>query len=247
MMLKKKLVLVLLPAVLVIALFSFCACDLFYPAVDDEELVVEQPQYESYAEGFTRTSKVVDKESVADDMRDFELEKSEDYDISYETVKATSSYTDLCSYGANDAILWPGAIVDINNNSYSPIALQRAPITISPNLETLTGKKLQPQTIEKPTLSSVRTGINSIVNDNISSSTSVPSNLTMEIHEVTHENEFALNLGFGLQVKKFVLSENFSYSKMNRQTNLVVVLKQIYYTIDVDFPEIGAKDFLTKT
>lgn len=74
-MLKKRLVLVLLPAVLIIALFSFCACDLFYPAVDDEELVVEKPQYESYAEGFTRTSKVVDKESVADDMRDFDLEK----------------------------------------------------------------------------------------------------------------------------------------------------------------------------
>ena len=206
-------------------------------------LDIPMPTYENYENGFNYQSKKKLKlEEVPEESRDFVLENSEDYDVEYEQVKSTASYDDLCTMGVNNDILYPGAIVDIKNGAYSSIYLDRAPLTISMNLETLSGQTSPlSTTIENPNLSSVREGIRTIVSNNVGIKTELPSNISLDIREVTNENEFFLNLGFGLQIKKLNISENFSYSNIRKQTNLAVVLKQVYYTVDVDFN--GVKGF----
>ena len=222
----------------VLITFSLTSCAF---GLGNQEVVFQQKEYEKYESGFNYVSKKKVSESeydsLPDEVRDFELEKSEDYDVTYETVQATGSYEEMCTMGVNNEILYPGALVDMSNNSYRPLQIERGPITLSTNLETVTNQsgKLS-TTISSPSLSTVRTGIQEIINNNIKETTNVPANISYSIKEVTCEEEFGLNLGFGLQVSKFDLSENFSYDKMNKQTNLVIVLKQVYYTIDMDQP-----------
>ena len=219
------------------------ACDILFSQDEIEYVPVVG---ENYADGFKYVQRrTVAKEDVPKEYRDEELElNTVDYDVTYETVTATSSYDDLCAYGVNDQILFPGALVDMSNGAYTAIPLARAPITISANLETLVGVNASlSETIKDPELSSVRNGIRTIVNNNLGKGANLPSNFTYEIKEVTNENEFLMNLGMGLQVSKFAMSEDFSYANIKKQTNLVMILKQVYYTIDMDHPSNGVRGF----
>ena len=233
----KKIIITCLTA---LTTFALTGCSFFENlfGIDNGEIVVETPVYEDYQSGFNYVSKrTLAVEEVPVEARDFTLEKSEDYDVTYEKVKATGSYEDMCSMGVNNDILYPGALVDTTNGAYKPITIKRAPITLSTNLESVLEKDAPISTvIESPSLSSVRQGIREIVSNNITKTTDLPANMSYSIREITSESEFKLNIGFGLQVSKFDLKENFGYSKLNKQTNLVYVLKQVYYTIDMDTP-----------
>ena len=231
---KKSIFIGLLSVIFALSLLTACTT-----YKKKSEIEFENANYQAYTAGFAYTKKeIVDKKSVSNSQRDLTLEKSEDYDVEYEAVTATGSYDDICTMGVNNDILYPGALVDTSNSSYRSIAIKRAPITLSTNLETVANNSSSlSTTIDNPTLSSVRNGIRKIVNNNISADTALPINLTYEIKEITNETEFYMNLGFGLQISKFALSENFSYDNLKKQTNLVIVLKQIYYTVDMDAPQ----------
>lgn len=142
--------------------------------------------------------------------------------------------------GARNDILYPGAILDYENESgdVTPISeLNRAALTISANLESVTNTTASlSATVANPALDTVRQGIRTIVSNNIKEDSVLPISLTMDINEVTSQDEFFMNLGLGVQFKKLDLAENFTYDKITTQTNLVVVLKQVYYTIDVSRP-----------
>lgn len=218
-------------------------CSLF-----EGEIKTLAPKYKAYSSGFEYTSREeigeenLDKE-VPEDVRDLTLEKQEDYDVTYEKVTATSSYDNICTMGVNNDILYPGALVDMTEGSYRPITIERSPVTISANLETVQGIDEPIFTTVDPSLSSVRTGIQQIVSNNIDDTTDLPANLSYEIREINNETEFLMNLGFGLQISKFSLSENFATRNINKQTNLAIVLRQIYYTVDMDLPkEKNARD-----
>ena len=218
-----------------------------------DEIKTQEPNYKAYSAGFEYTSREeineanLDKE-VPEDVRDLTLEKQEDYDVTYEKVTATSSYDNICTMGVNNDILYPGALVDMTEDSYRPITIERSPVTISANLETVQGIDEPIFTTVDPSLSSVRTGIQQIVSKNIDDSTDLPANLSYEIREINNETEFLMNLGFGLQISKFSLSENFSNKNINKQTNLAIVLRQIYYTVDMDLPqEKNARDLFADT
>ena len=233
-----KKVLAFILGIIVCASLTACSFSNDNKTTNQQPLSVSLPTYENYEPGFNYLSKKsLALSEVPEEVRDFKLEKSEDYDVTYETVTATGSYEDMCSMGVNNDILYPGALIDTTNNAYKPISIKRAPITLSTNLESVLEKDAPiSTTIDNPSLSSVRQGIREIVKNNITKTTEVPANLSYSIKEISNENEFKLNVGFGLQIKKFDLQENFSYDKLNKQTNLLFVLKQVYYTIDMDSP-----------
>lgn len=77
----------------------------------------DKPTSNAYDLGFNRTSLATYKPDndgncpgVPDEQRDLALEKQEDYEVTYEKVSATSSYTDICSMGVLDTLLYPGSI-----------------------------------------------------------------------------------------------------------------------------------------
>lgn len=230
---KKKLILALF------FLLTLNSCNGLKGFFGSKDIEVATPQYENYKSGFNYVSRQAKRpEDIPDEERDFKLEKSEDYDVTYESVKATGSYEDMCSMGVNNEILYPGALVDTSDGSYRPLQIKRAPITLSTNLESVLNIDTPiATTIDVPSLSNVRQGIRNIVKNNMKDDVEYPSNLSYTIKEITNENELKLNVGFGLQVSQFALQENFSSSNVNKQTNLMFILKQVYYTIDMDAPK----------
>ncbi len=188
-------------------------------------------------------------------LGDKDLISSGNYEISYSKRSATYSYDEWFMMGANDDIFYPGALLDLREESVKPLnigELTRAPITISTNLETVinksetdytTEKKSLAQTISAPALSSTRDAIKTIVNTNIPDLSTFPSHIEMSIHEIKSKDEFAINLGLGLAAGNIDFSEKFDTDVLNKQTNLAVVFKQIYYSVDCDFPGSEAAFF----
>lgn len=228
-------------------MLSLSSCSVFNNLFEKDDPLNEivTPVSKNYDMGFSKKSLAtysknpIDgsySEDIPTDQRDYALEKEEDYEITYEKVNGTSSYTDICSMGVLDSILYPGSIVDIKDDAYSPINIDLAPLTISANLESTIGSQtgLLYTTIEKPTLGTVRQGIKDLINSNVTDTKMLPSTLEYEIKEIEDQNEFDLNLGFGLKYKKLAISENFNYRKINKQTNIAIVFKQKYLTIDID-------------
>lgn len=164
----------------------------------------------------------------------------DDYEITYRKVDATSSYEDIFAMGVNNDILWPGALVDISTDAYKKIDVSRSNLTISGSFESAIGRTEGAelaQTVESPSLASVRTAIGKIVNDNIRPGVNLANaGFSCSIRNVRSEQEFSMNLGIGLKYAGFGLEDNFSYKNINKQTNLVMVLKQVFYTIDADGP-----------
>lgn len=188
-----------------------------------------------YGNGFEYTSKVpLTEEEIQ--INDLYIVSDEDYEVSYEKVTATTSYQDLMSFGANNDIYYPGALIDFTD--MNPIQTDRNPIDISISLETATntGVGSLTQNISDPKLSTIREGIRTLVSDNINQNTSMPARITYEIREIQSEDELSLNAGFSIQKGVFAGSLNGGYSTQKKNTNLLLVIKQVYYTIDVDLP-----------
>lgn len=173
----------------------------------------------------------------------------EDYDVSYSKVKSTASYDDLCTFDANNDIFYPGALLDFN--TMTPIGIKRAPLTIT--LNGLEGGAISSdndlyRTVNDPTLANVKNEIKNLVNSTVKSSeNNIPANVTMDIRKIESEEEFNLNLGFGMNFRKFYVNDEFDLTKSKKQTHVAVILKQVYFTVAVSREnERGEFQFFSK-
>ncbi len=166
----------------------------------------------------------------------YDINYNEDYEVTYERVTASSSYDELLSFGMNNDIYYPGALVDFN--TMNPIQIDRAPLTMSLNMEgaisSVSGQLSI--TVDEPKLSTIRNGISTLINRNLVDDSNLAANLSIEFSEINSSDEFNMKIGVGVQKSKFHISNNFELDKVNKQTNLLVTIKQVYYTVDVDLP-----------
>ncbi len=198
-------------------------------------------EYQPYNENFASTSKLISYEEAKEELGDDYISPDAmggDYEVTYKKVDATSSYEDIFAMGVNNDILWPGALVDISTEAYKKIDIPRSDLTISGNFESAIGRTEGAelaQTVESPSLANVRTAIGNIVNNNIRPGVNLANaGFSCSIRTVRSDQEFTMNLGLGLKIAGFGLENNFKYQNINKQTNLVMVLKQVFYTIDAD-------------
>ncbi len=215
----------------IVLLFVLSACS--FGGHKGEDLKADFSVIKTSSESFVVEDKLLTEIQVQD--KGYELSRDEDYEVSYSHRKATASYDELCSFGMNNDIFYPGALVDIS--TLNPIQIGRAPLTISLGAEGWTGLSGKiSQTINSPTLDTVREGISSLINNALKSTTNVSAQVSLDIKEVKSVKDFKLGLGFGLQKGGFGLEDMFEFDSLQTQTNLVVVLKQVYYTVDVTLP-----------
>ncbi len=208
------------------------------PSVQEVLTPFTKAEQQLYAGGFTRTN---ERDLSASEQYynglSYEPTDSyydEDYEVSYKKVTATTSYDDLCTFGANDDLFYPGALLNFNN--MAPIEIDRAPLTISlRGLEGTNNKseKNLSTTVQNPNLATVRNAIKGLISSNVSSTAEIPAQISMDIKEIKSEEEFNLNLGFGLQVSKFHVADEFNLAKNKKQTHFAIILKQTYFTVDV--------------
>lgn len=232
-MLRKKIIVVILA--LIFVLHSFGGCSL----ITETPVKFKKQDDLNYSDGFNKVdSKQLSSAEAAAlgySYNETDSYYDEDYEVSFSKVKSTASYDELCTFNVNSDIFYPGALLDFN--TMTPIEVKRAPLTFTLNgLEgggTTSNENIY-CTVDDPTLANVNNGIKNLVNQTLKSEGSkIPANLTMDIRKIESAEEFDLNLGFGVNVGKFHVNDEFDLTKSKKTTHIAVVLKQVYFTVAV--------------
>lgn len=173
----------------------------------------------------------------------------EDKKVIYKKRSAQYGIDDLSYYGANNNITFPGSLLKINSNGteLSPIiGLKRKPLKLSLGIEGATGIEYEPATVDEITKSSVGQGINKMVSEATQSGAQLPFVIAVQLTEIKAKEELNAALGLSFNVGSFFdLSSKFNFNTKNENTYAVLTLKQIYYTVDVDYNfEEGAFNLL---
>lgn len=132
-------------------------------------------------------------------------------------------------------VIWPGAIVDgssIASGQYRPITDKRAPLTFSISLENIAGSASK--TVQSPTLSSVRDGVNELRRQTMQGATL--ANIIYEKEEIRSEEQLKLALGAHYNTGMVKISGSFDFSSSSVANKILVKYIQKYYTIDIDPP-----------
>lgn len=160
---------------------------------------------------------------------------TDDYVVKYVKYENSGGLDELNNYGQCDDILYPGALIDVSNPTLSVINLEQSPITMSISLEGSTRENsYRPYVMNNPCLSEARKGVNKLVNNSLDKLTNFPTRYSMSASSVKSSSEMNIKLGLNASYSGVGIKTKFDYSTEASSTSLVLVLKQIYYTIDID-------------
>jgi len=171
-----------------------------------------------------------------------------DYRYTEEKHDVVDNIDNITYLGLNDDIIWPGNLVRgdrANDFVYEPIAVDRAPITLSISLEgsPAVGSSITHR-VDDPKLSTVRQGISDLLKTAITEDTHVPAKVEFEYQEVYNESQMNLFVGADVSYGAGSISTGFNWDSTSKKTKIMAKYKQVYYSIDIDPPTHPA-DFLS--
>ena len=159
--------------------------------------------------------------------------------VVYKKRSAQYGIEDISYYGVNNNITYPGSLLKIKNigTELSPIiGLKRKPLKMSLGIEGATGIDYKSATVSEITKSSVGQGINEMVKGATKPGAQLPFIIAVQLTEIKAKEELNAALGLSFNVGSFFdLSSKFNFKTKNENTYAVLTLKQIYYTVDVDY------------
>ena len=175
-------------------------------------------------------------------LNDVEVDVSqlpENKKVIYKKRTAEYGIDDLSYYGANNNITFPGSLLKINSSGteLAPIVgLKRKPITLSLGLEGSTNTDYLTKEVNNVTMSSVGQAINQLVKGFTKDGAQLPFVVAMQLTEVKAKEELNAALGLSFKASRFFnLSSEFDFKTKHEQTYAVLTLKQIYYSVNVDY------------
>lgn len=151
------------------------------------------------------------------------------------TYKVAPGFDEMLALDPTTDVIFPGAILlgeSIPTGEYIPIVAGRTPITLSISLQNLNGSPVVE--IEDPKLSTVRIGIKSILDQEVTSAT--PAKLNFEISQVYSEEHLKVALGANYRSAGNSVSAAFNFSQSTSSNKFLIKYLQTYYTIDMDPP-----------
>jgi hypothetical protein len=166
-------------------------------------------------------------------------EKDSEYFYKIDYYSVAAGYDEQIVLNPQTDVIYPGALIkgeSILDGSYVPISAKRRPITISTSL---TGGAKVFIEVNEPRLSSIRTAINSLMNQNYDVP---PANMGFSIEQAYSETQLKLSLRASYSGVVDV-SGGFDFSNKKIKTRLVAKFIQNYYTIDMDLPASPADLF----
>lgn len=235
-------------------LLAVCLCAL--PACRDTEAVnafLKAKSEENTADGYRAYAQVGSYEdaevteadpafTLACETLGLTAEEAADDDGIFVIQKRTSGYgvEDLSYWGGNDNSIFPGALLKLKDRAGSDslsalIGVARAPVTLSSDLATATGVRYETPTVETVTYSNVQAAVNRIVAGATREGAELPCKISMELKEIKSVQEVEAALGIGFDCPFLNASTAFDFSAGSSATYAVLVIKQIYYTIHVDY------------
>jgi thiol-activated cytolysin len=151
-------------------------------------------------------------------------------------IHETRQHDQVVALAANSASLWTGSLVRgdaVYSGQFTPIALDRAPMTISISLANLSGA--HSKTLESPTLSAYREALAELLSQSVTGAT--PANLSVEIAKIDSEKQLSLVLGAGATWNGLVdVKGSFDWTSSAKKSRYIVKFVQSYFTVDVDAP-----------
>ncbi len=163
--------------------------------------------------------------------------ESGDFSCSTVNVSETKQFDKVVAYANGSDVIWAGGLLrgdSVDTGQFTPIAVERKPLTISVSLQNLSGSRSR--TIDAPSLSTYRDALDSILAAGVTGATAAQVDATTEV--VSSDAQLALALGakasWGDTVAK--ISASFDFAKTNVYSRHVVNFVQTYYTVDIDTP-----------
>ena len=205
------------------------------PILPSPEKIVEfNNEIDRLAE-FDQPEELAETEVVSQEEpeRDTEDESLECYTTHY---KAAPGFDEMLALDPTSDVIFPGAILKgetIPTGEYIPIIADRAPLTLSASLQNISGSPVAQ--IESPTLSSVREGIKTILDQEVIGAT--PAQLNWEIFDVYTEEQLSVAIGANYRSAVSKVSSSFNFSESKKSHKFVLKFLQVYYTIDMDLPK----------
>lgn len=150
-------------------------------------------------------------------------------------------YSELISLDPQGEVIYPGSIIDFDgfeSGDYRPIAGDRKPITLSISLSNLSGQISN--TVDKPSLSSTRTAMQSILN---TKSGSTSANVSWNDKEIYSSSHFKLDIGGNYGSLFADIEASFNYENKEIIGRYLLQFTQVYYSIDIDIPSPGIENF----
>lgn len=159
--------------------------------------------------------------------------------VVYKKRSAEYGIDDLSYYGANNNITYAGSMLRMNQTGteIAPIiGIKRKPITLSIDLEGSTGVNYQRITVDTITQSTVGQAINQLVKGFTGEQAQLPYMVALRLTEIKAKEEINAALGLSFNVGSFFnFNSEFDFANKGEKTYAMLVLKQIYYTVNVDY------------
>lgn len=167
-----------------------------------------------------------------------QTEEVDNYICRIQEVKWSPEFDELYLLDPKNEVIYPSALIDANSlasGAYTPITnVERSPVKLSISLLTKPGEKPY-ESVEEPSLSNIREGINNLLYRVAEGST--PAFLNFDILEIRarEEAELAIQANFkGWGVK---ISSSYTFETEQEMSRYLVKFYQKYYTIDLDLPK----------
>ncbi|WP_340201432.1 thiol-activated cytolysin family protein [Ascidiimonas sp. W6] len=160
------------------------------------------------------------------------------------TYKAAPGFNEMITLDPTTDVIFPGALLDgasVTTGEYKPISVNRAPIALSASLTNISGSPVIK--IEDPKLSTVREGIKSLLDQEVTGST--VASVNFEIKQVFSEEQINVAIGANYKSAGQKVSTAFNFNSNTKKNKFLLKYIQKYYTIDMDPPSLPSDLFTT--
>lgn len=184
--------------------------------------------------GFVQPEEISEPEVIEENDPERDTEDAA-LECSVKTFKAAPGFDELLSLDPTADVIYPGALLkgeSIPTGEYIPITSDRAPITLSASLTNISGSPVV--TIEDPKLSTVREGVKTILDQEVTGSTA--ARVSFEISQVYSEQQLNVAIGANYRSVGMKVSAAIDFSNNTKRNKFVLKYLQTYYTIDMDLP-----------
>ena len=216
------------------------------PLVDSdltEYLIAQNKAYAADVEQYSDVEQMTDAE-VANNG--FSMNPPDGYRFTYERHTVQSANPDVLTMGVMDSVWYPGALVKLTNESGTtvpvPFSASRAPYTLSVNLEGI-GETGISAVVSNPSPSAAREAVAEIVGNVLDSGREIPISYTCTIAEASSSQALYASLGTTAGLFGLKLSADVDLTKSTDKNVVVLVFKQVYFTVTMDPPSTASSVF----
>ncbi len=214
------------------------ACVLGLVACSDNPTVPEDHS-DKLASLLIEAGRVVPLGDEHDTVVETTTEEDNGFRYTYEVHDALENLESVVYLGLNDDIIWPGNMVrgdQAHQFVYEPITAPRAPFTMSISMESSAIGGDLSEVVQDPRLSTVRQGINNLVDRVFEENTHVPAQIDFSYQQVYSSSQMNIFVGVDVSYGAGELQSSFNWDDYEETTKIVAKYQQVYYSIDLDTP-----------